>query len=100
APGSVVVFTYVHRRVLTEPAAFDGGPALVARVARLGEPWTFGFEPAELGPYLAARRLDLVEDLGAADYRRRYWGARTDGLRGYEFYRVAVARVTDGPSRG
>ena len=89
-----MIFTYVHRQVLSAPETFAGAPQLLRRLERLGEPWTFGFDPAELASYLAARRLRLVEDLGAAEYRARYWGARTDGLRGYEFYRVAVAAVT------
>jgi len=92
-PGSMVIFTYVDRKVLTEPDAFYGGPGHLRRFQRIGEPWTFGFDPAELGAYLAVRGLHLVEDVGAVEYRARYWGKRRDGLRGYEFYRVAVAGI-------
>jgi len=100
-PGSVVIFTYVDRKVLTEPETFYGAPGHLRRFQRIGEPWTFGFDPAELGAYLAVRGLHLVEDVGAVEYRARYWGKRRDGLRGYEFYRVAVARVAErgGPSQ-
>ena len=93
-PGSMVIFTYVDRKVLTEPEAFYGGPGHLRRFQRIGEPWTFGFDPGELGQYLAMRGLRLVEDIGAVEYRARYWGKRRDGLRGYEFYRVAVAGVS------
>src|SRR5215470_14439090 len=93
-PGSMVIFTYVDRKVLTEPETFYGAPGHLRRFQRIGEPWTFGFDPAELGAYLGMRGLRLVEDVGAVEYRARYWGKRTHGLRGYEFYRVAVARVS------
>ena len=43
-----------------------------ATVRGLGEPYTFGFAPAELPSYLVARGLRLVEDVGASDYRERY----------------------------
>jgi O-methyltransferase involved in polyketide biosynthesis len=39
-----------------------------------------------------ARRL--LEDLGADDYRRRYWGDHADELKGYAFYRAVLAEVT------
>ena len=94
-PGSMVIFTYVDRKVLTEPETFYGAPGHLRRFQRIGEPWTFGFDPADLGAYLAVRGLHLVEDVGAVEYRARYWGKRRDGLRGYEFYRVAVARVAE-----
>ena len=93
AAGSVVAFTYVERRVLEDPDAFHGARRLLRAVERLGEPWTFGLDPAEAAGWLRARGLTLVEDLGATEYRRRCLGVRRDGTRGYEFYRVALARV-------
>jgi len=90
APGSELVFTYVDKAVIDAPESFPGTERLGRVLARTGERWTFGFQPAELGPYLAARGLVLIDDLGAADYRTRYLGHPGQG---YEFYRVAVARV-------
>ena len=92
APGSAIVFTYVHRRVLEAPEAFDGTRALFATLGAAHERWTFGLDPAELARYLGERGLALEEDVGAADYRARYFGPVADGMRGYEFYRIAVAR--------
>jgi len=100
APGSTVAFTYVHAAVLNAPQSFDGAERLLRDLARLGEPWTFGLDPAETPAYLRARGLTLVEDLGADAYRRRYLAGRTDGRRGYAFYRVALATVADGPAAG
>jgi methyltransferase (TIGR00027 family) len=93
APGTLLVFTYVHRGVIDGTARFDGADKLLRNVRRLGEPWTFGLRPDEVGDFLARFGLELEEDLGADEYRRRYLGGGSRDLRGYGFYRVAVARV-------
>ena len=95
--GSEMVFTYIHRTMLDGTAAFAGADTTLAIVRRSGEPYTFGFDPAELPRYLAARRLSLVEDVGATGYRERY----LDPLgRGHEplseFQRVALVRIGGG----
>lgn len=93
APGSLLLFTYVHRDVLTRPDAFAGTRNLFASLERAGERLTFGIEPSELPKFLAERGLSLESDLGAAEYRERYFGRKARKMRGHEFYRVAVARV-------
>jgi methyltransferase (TIGR00027 family) len=93
APGSWVAITYVHRDVLEHPEEFYGATRLLQTFERLGEPWLFGLDPAETASYLGARGLSLVEDIGAAEYRSRYLTDRGERMRGYEFYRVAFARV-------
>ena len=97
-PESVIVFTYIHRGVIDGSVTFAGADKLVGNVQRLGEPWRFGFVPGELAAYLAELGLTLEQDLGADDYRSRYFGA-TAKFDGYAFYRVAVARVA-GSKRG
>ena len=93
SPGSQVLFTYVHRDVLTKPGAFTGTEKLFASLEKFGEKWTFGIEPRELRTFLAARGLALETDLGASEYRERYYGEAARAMRGYEFYRIALARV-------
>jgi methyltransferase (TIGR00027 family) len=93
APASSVVFTYVHRGVLDGSVSFAGTEQLVKTLSRVGEPWTFGLDPAELPAYLAGRGLELVVDLGAREYRARYLGGARPANEGYEFYRVVLARV-------
>ena len=90
APGSRLLFTYVHRGVLDGSTVFAGTDALVATLRRAGEPWTFGIDPATLRAFLTARGLALAADSGAAEYRARYLGRP---MSGYEFYRAAVAEV-------
>jgi methyltransferase (TIGR00027 family) len=88
--GSFVIFTYVHKQVLDDPGAFTGGEKLLQDLENMEERWTFGFLPGELSGYLSTFGLTLVEDLGATEYRQRYLPGRTE--RGYEFYRVAIAK--------
>ena len=91
--GSRVIFTYVHSGVLDGTAKFYGAERLLADVAQLHEPWTFGIDPVEANKYLQERGLSLVVDLGACEYRKRYFGSVADDMRGYEFYHVAMAEV-------
>ena len=101
AAGSKVLFTYIHSRVLDEPRAFDGTDRLFATLGAASERWTFGLDPSSLASFLAERGLILEADVGAPDYRARYFGRAADRMRGYEFYRIAVARVAGvSPSQG
>jgi methyltransferase (TIGR00027 family) len=92
ASGSILLFTYVDRRVLDEPKLFFGAEKLLSRLRALGEPWTFGLYPEEIERYLAARKLRLVRDLSVAEVWRRAGRPGSD-MRGYEFYRLASACV-------
>src|SRR5262245_57738937 len=93
AEGSLLLFTYVHRDVLTRPQAFVGTAQLFASLEAAGEKLTWGIEPENLPAFLAERGMSLETDLGAAQYRQLYFGAKARTMRGHEFYRVAVARV-------
>jgi O-methyltransferase involved in polyketide biosynthesis len=59
APGSRLLFTYVHLDVLTRPRAFVGTDRLFASLARAGEQLTFGIDPTGLAAFLAERGLTL-----------------------------------------
>jgi methyltransferase (TIGR00027 family) len=92
APGSRILFTYVHRGLIDGTSSFPGTGRLTRTLRRVGERWTFGLEPAEVPAYLAARGLRLIEDLGAREYRARYLPGGA-AIRGYEFYRAALAEA-------
>ena len=64
---------------------------LLKDLEELEERWTFGFLPSELSNYLSNFGLTIVEDLGATEYRQKYLPDRTE--KGYEFYRVAMAKT-------
>jgi len=71
--GQALLFTYVDRAVIDGEKLFAGGPESVAHVKKLGEPFTFGFDPAELPAYLGARGLELEQDLPLSEAARRYY---------------------------
>jgi methyltransferase (TIGR00027 family) len=78
--GSGVAFDYsVARESLspTQQAAYDW---LADRVARAGEPFRLGFDPAELGQLLRGCGFGRVEDLDSEAIAARYFAERTDGL--------------------
>jgi methyltransferase (TIGR00027 family) len=94
AAGSQMVFTYIHRGALDGSVKFPRADQTLATVRSLGEPYTFGFAPAELPSYLAARGLRLVEDVGASDYRERYLTPLGRGQEPLtEFQRAALVEV-------
>jgi methyltransferase (TIGR00027 family) len=91
--GSRIAFTYVHADAVAGRFDAPGLRSLLGALRQRGEPWTFGFEPEALPSYLAARHFKLIVDLGAAEYRRRYWKSMPERGIGYEFYRVALAEI-------
>ncbi len=93
AAGSLLIFTYLHRDVLTRPEVFAGSHRVLAALDKVGEQLRFGIEPDALPGFLSARGFAVERDLGAADYRRGCYGDAARRMRGHEFYRVARARV-------
>jgi methyltransferase (TIGR00027 family) len=91
--GSRLIFTYVHSGLLDGTVNFYGAERLLADVAELHEPWTFGMVPDEVSRYLQELGLRLMVDMGASEYRKRYFGSGAHDMRGYEFYHVAMVEV-------
>ena len=91
--GSQLLFTYVHRDVLTRPSDFVGTQNLFRSLEKARERFAFGMQPSHVPGFLASRGFSLELDIGAAEYRARYFGARARAMRGHEFYRVALARA-------
>ena len=83
ARGSLLLFTYVHRDILTRPEVFAGSERLFASLRKVGERIEFGIEPEALPDFLAKHGLSLESDLGAAQYRERYYGAAARRMRGH-----------------
>jgi len=93
APKSQLVFTYIDREVLSNPNSFYGTEKIVQILQNVEERWTFGLEPARLASYLEERGFKLESDLNATQYREQYFKDVSSRMKGYEFYRVAVASV-------
>lgn len=98
APGSRLIFTYVHRDVIERPDRHTGTWLLRRTLRRSAESWSFGILPDELADFLKPHGLVLLRDEGSLAYRQRLLGARGARQRGYEFYRLAIADVA-GPGR-
>jgi methyltransferase (TIGR00027 family) len=91
--NSVVIFTYVDERVLKSPENFYGTRPILKALKKAGEEWTFGIDPSWTAEFVKQRELILMKDVGASEYRQIYFGRVANQMRGYEFYRIAVARV-------
>jgi methyltransferase (TIGR00027 family) len=93
APGSELVFTYLHRGALDGTHAFAGTSTLFRTLARAREPFTFGFDPEALPTHLAERGLELVWEAPTLARRRQ-------ALPGAEHFRIALAQVPASSAQG
>lgn len=75
AAGSRLVFTYFDRAHVLGQAPWPSRLARAA-VAQVGEPWRWGWAPAELPGWLAERRLELVSDTSMPQAAARLLPAR------------------------
>ena len=86
-----IIFTYVHAGMIDGSVPFKAAARLLSGYANLGEPWLFGLRPEEANEFLRDRGLSLNRDLSAIDYRALYFPPDALGMKGYEFYHVAIA---------
>ena len=81
APGSRLVFDYMHATAVSGDAR-PLGARLGARVVALqGEPWTFARAPDEAKDWLAALGWTLTENARASELRDRYQRSHAGRLR-------------------
>jgi methyltransferase (TIGR00027 family) len=90
APGSTLAFTYFTRARLENPSVKTR--ILRRVVARGGEPWRFGWDPSELGPWLRERGFTLEQDDETATFGRAYLPAELANRLVVDQRRIAVAR--------
>jgi methyltransferase (TIGR00027 family) len=91
APGSRLAFTYVERDEIDHPSI--GTRYVMWMAARKGEPFTFGWPPAELGAWWAAHGFRVLADHELGQAARRMlptWYAMLETGRAH----VAVAERT------
>jgi methyltransferase (TIGR00027 family) len=89
APGSRLVYTYVDVALLR-----DGGedePPWSAQVAKVGEPFRYGLDPAKMDEFLGERRLKPLWDLSTLEAIKQH--SVPGGEKAPGFYRVAEAEV-------
>jgi len=89
AAGSRILLTYVDERALQDPGS--QGPAWLAAVRAVGEPFRTGLHPARAGAFFAERDLILRDDESTTDAARRMGVASAQTIPG--IYRVATLEV-------
>jgi methyltransferase (TIGR00027 family) len=94
APGSELIFTYVHQGALDGSAPFPEARRWKSSVQSTGEQFIFGFLPAALPDYLRPRGFTLLSDLSTAEAARSLCPPLHRHEPGSELYRVAAARCT------
>jgi methyltransferase (TIGR00027 family) len=93
APGSILVFTYVLQSIIERRSDLPGAEKLMEVVAKRGSPWMFGLEPSRVASYLSPFHLNLIADVGNAEYQTRYLGPLGRKLVVSECERIAQATV-------
>jgi methyltransferase (TIGR00027 family) len=92
--GSSIVFTYVRRGIIDGTDRPEWMGSFLVLAGKLGSPMVFGLDQAELEPYLLERGLELVEDVGAADYQEHYLRPLGREMNVFDGERAAFARVS------
>jgi len=77
APGSQVIFNYLHRDVIDDSTASAGARRARRAVAKRGEPWLYGMDPAGLPSWLERHGFEAIDHLTGAELGQRYFGAAT-----------------------
>ena len=98
APGSLIAFSYLDQAIFAPavPADAPEGETLsysASIVARLGEPFVSGFDPALLAGEFAELGLELIEDLNGPDLAVRYGRTGARSLPTASVSHFALARV-------
>ena len=91
APGSSLIFTYVHKGVLDGSMYFPEAERWLRNVRRAGEPWTFGFDPADVEDFLAERGFALESNVSTAEAGMSLFAAKGRRERASTLHFVAAA---------
>ncbi|HTU79526.1 MAG TPA: SAM-dependent methyltransferase [Solirubrobacteraceae bacterium] len=94
ARGSIVILTYVDRRVLEAPSA--DSRRWLAAVGDVDEPFLTGLDPAQAPAFFAARGLLVREDQSTTEAARRL--GQRDAETIPPFYRLALLELGDAPA--
>jgi methyltransferase (TIGR00027 family) len=91
APGSRIACDYFQPKSTMSPADLQLFETLDGGGTRRGEPMQTLLEPGEMAEILRSSGYRVVEDLSAAEIRRRYLAQRSDGLDVPGFVRLCCA---------
>jgi len=94
SPGSQLAMTYFAKSRLKKPSLATR--VVQAAVARLGEPWTWGWQPEELPGYLEDRGWQLASDIITAEAARELLPANlASAIKSATESRVALAVIAE-----
>jgi len=93
--GNRVTFTYVLKALLDNPEEFPIYSKVVKQIEKRGVKWINGLDPDELRDYLKDYGLNLIEDVGEAEYRQRYLLPIGRDMAVMPIERIVLAEVRD-----
>ena len=94
---SGIVFTYVRRGIIDGTARPEWFRPFLSFAEKAGSPFIFGLDQVELEQYLSDRGLELIDDVGAAEYKDLYLDQLGREMNVFEGERVAFAQVMRQP---
>jgi len=89
--GSRVLFTYIKKEVLAASERSQADQKIIDFVKERGSPWKTGFKSIEIEDILKSRGLELIEDVGRAEYHKRYSHLTKREISIYDGERTAYA---------
>jgi methyltransferase (TIGR00027 family) len=96
--GSAIAFDYHYADSIAHPDRWAGMERMMRTVEKRGEPMTFGVDPGDLAGVVAARGLDLEENVLPDEAERRFLVGSSGALWGRlpPAYAMAVGRKRRG----
>lgn len=73
APGSAVIFDYLHEEVLNGASVAPLAKDLLDYGVGIGEPWKTGINPDSIEEFLAARGFSQVNNFSTEQCKQMYW---------------------------
>jgi methyltransferase (TIGR00027 family) len=89
---SSIVFTYVLKSIIERRSDIANADKMMDRVAAQS-PWVFGLEPSGIFSFLETFHLELLEDIGHAEYQEKYLKPLGRKLDVFEGERIVHASV-------
>ncbi len=88
---SRVLFTYIIKEVVAGSERSQADQKIIDFVKEMGSPWKTGFKSTEIEEALKSRGLELIEDLGRDEYKKRYSHLTKREISIYDGERIAYA---------
>lgn len=93
APGSELVFTYLHPDAIFSDAIPEPWRSLRKYVASIGESWLSGYDPRAVAEDLHQAGFEMIEDLDGPQMLQRYGRAGTKGWSLEPLCHIVHARI-------